>query len=70
MLWTRRWNLSSAAEGPISVLATTGKGSARIASRHFQELQWMLGHYAACLSDSMSELSCAAFGLTTQNLGR
>ncbi len=44
-----------------------------VAARYFQKLEWMLGHrlsYAACLSDVMSELSSAAFGLTTQNFGR
>ena len=42
----------------------------RIASRDFEELQWMHWHnYAACRSDSISELRSAAFGLTTQNFG-
>ena len=41
-----------------------------VLARHLQELQWMLAHYAACLSDSISVPSCAAFGLTSQNFGR
>jgi len=42
----------------------------RIAPWHLEKLQWMFRHYAACLSDSISELSSSAFGFTTQNLGR
>ena len=42
----------------------------RIAARYLEKLQRMLRHYAARLSDSISEPSSAAFGFTTQNFGR
>jgi len=42
----------------------------RFASRHLEKLQWMFQHQAACRSDSMSDPSSVAFGLTTQNFGR
>ena len=45
----------------------------RVATRNLEELERVLGHdsvYAACLSDSISEPSSAAFGFTSQNFGR
>ncbi len=42
-----------------------------VAAGNFEKLEWMLRHdYAACLSDSISVPSSAAFGLTSQNFGK
>ena len=44
-----------------------------VAPGNLQELKWMFSHrpdYAACLRDSISEPSSAAFGFTSQNFGR
>ena len=49
--------------------ARLGRFLLGIATRNFQELQRVLAHYAACLSDSNNDPSSAAFGLTSQNLG-
>jgi glyoxylase-like metal-dependent hydrolase (beta-lactamase superfamily II) len=49
-----------------------GRLLVRVTPRYFKKLEWMFCHscYAARRSDSIRELSSAAFGFTSQNFGR